>query len=79
MNPLFAEAIRFLDNIIIGPDTFNRILGAVQRWASKEIASAEKRQGVLAELEIIGLELSESIARLGVELAVQYFKTAGRT
>ncbi|GEM_PF-2784445 len=74
MHVLIGYLITQIANILLGPDVFPRILGIVQRWAEKEISSAEKRKGVLAEVEIIGLELTESMARFGVELAVQYFK-----
>lgn len=74
MNLVVAEAIRFLANILLGIVNFERILATVERWADKEIASAEKREGVIAELSVIGIELSESLCRAGVELAVQYRK-----
>lgn len=76
MNLVIAEAIRFSAGIILGSKNFERIVAVVKKWADKEIASAEKRNGVLAELEVIGLELTESLARAGVELAVQYLKKA---
>lgn len=74
MNTLITQAISVLAGLILGSDVFTRIVGTVERWAEKEISSAEKRHGVLNELEIIGLKLSESLARLGVELAVAYLK-----
>lgn len=74
MNTVIAFLIGQLAAAILGSDIFNRIVGTVQRWAEKEIASAEKRHGVLDELEVIGLKLTESSARFGVELAVQYLK-----
>ena len=74
MNVIISQAINLLASVILGSDVFSRILGTVQRWADKEISGAEKRSGVLAELEVIGLELTESLARFGVELAVQYLK-----
>lgn len=74
MHVLVGYLINQVASILLGPDVFPRILGIVQRWAEKEVASAEKRKGVLAEIEIIGLELTESMARFGVELAVQYLK-----
>lgn len=74
VNPVVAWLISQLAAVILGSDVFTRILGVVERWAEKEIKSAEKRHGVLAEMETIGLNLSESLARFGVELAVQYLK-----
>lgn len=74
MNTIVAQAISLIASLILGSEVFARILGAVERWAAKEIASAEKRHGVLDELQVIGLQLTESAARFGVELAVQYLK-----
>lgn len=76
MNIIIQQTISVLAGLILGSDVFARILATVERWAEKEISSAEKRNAVLDKLEIIGLKLTESIARLGVELAVQYLKRA---
>jgi len=76
MNTVIAFLIGQLAAAILGSDIFNRIVGTVERWAEKEISGAEKRHGVLAELEVIGLKVTESAARFGVELAVQYLKKA---
>lgn len=77
-NVILAQAINLIASLLLGSDVFNRILGTVERWAAKEIAGAEKRHGVLNELEIIGLKLTESAARFGIELAVQYLKKVGK-
>lgn len=69
-----AYLISQLAGAILGSDVFSRILGCVERWAEKGITAAEKRHGVLDEIEVIGLKVTESAARLGIELAVQYLK-----
>ena len=46
----------------------------INRWADKEISNAKKRQGVLAEFEVIGLKLTESVANFALEAGVQYLK-----
>jgi len=74
MNTVIAQAISLIASLILGSEVFARVLGTVERWAEKEIASAEKRHGVLDELQVIGLQLTESAARFGIELAVQYLK-----
>jgi len=79
MNIVVQQAISLLASLILGSDTFTRILGVVNRWADKEISAAEKRDGVLDEFEIIGLELSKSVANLGLELAVTYLKNEVKT
>ena len=75
MNTLIAFLIKQLADVVLGSDVFPRIVGAVERWAEKEISGAEKRKGVIDELEVIGLKLTESLANFGVELAVQYIRT----
>jgi len=75
MNTVVAFLIQQLADIVLGSDVFTRIVGAVERWADKEISGAEKRTGVLDELEVIGLKLTKSAANFGVELAVQYIRT----
>ena len=77
-NLILAQAIQFLANLILGSDTFTRVIGVVQRWDAKEVSNAEKRGGVLGEFEIIGLHLTESLSNLGIELAVSYLKFAGK-
>ena len=74
MNPIVLFLLKQVVDIILGSDVFDRVLGAVERWADKEISSLEKKEGVLAELEIIGLTLSKSGANFAVEAAVQYLK-----
>jgi len=78
MNGVIAFLISQLAGAILGGDVFTRILGTVERWAEEEISGAEKRHGVLAELEVIGLKLTESAARFGVELAVQYLQKVAK-
>lgn len=75
MNSFIAFLIKQLASIILGSQVFTRILGAVERWSEKEIDGAEKKEGVLAEVEIIGLKLTNQLANFGIELAVQYLKT----
>jgi len=75
MNTLLTFLIKQLADLVLGSDVFVRIVGCVERWADKEISGAEKRTGVLDELEVIGLKLTKSLANFGVELAVQYIRT----
>jgi hypothetical protein len=77
-NVILAQAINLIASLLLGSDVFNRVLATVERWAEKEIAGAEKRHGVMDELQIIGLKLTESAARFGIELAVQYLKKVGK-
>jgi len=79
MNIVVQQAISLLASLLLGSDTFTRILGVVNRWADKEISSAEKRAGVLDEFEIIGLNTTKSLANLGLELAVAYLQNEVKT
>ena len=74
MNAAIQFAIQALASLVLGSDVFTRVLGAVERWADKEISGEEKKEGVLAELEIIGLNLLKKEANLAVELAVAYLQ-----
>jgi len=74
MNPIVLFLLKQVVDLILGSDVFERVLAAVERWADKEISGLEKKQGVLAELEIIGLNLTKSGANFAVEAAVQYLK-----
>lgn len=73
-NAIVKQVIQMLARLILGSGTFERIIAIVERWADKEIAGAEKRDGVLNEMQVVGLKLSKSVANLGVELAVQLLK-----
>ena len=74
MNTLIPFLLKQIVDIILGSDVFERVLAAVERWADKEISGLEKKQGVLNELEIIGLKLTKSSANFAIEAAVQYLK-----
>lgn len=75
MNIIIAQSIHVLAGLILGSDVFTRVLGAVERWEENQIVGLEKKQGVLAELKIIGLELLEWETNLAIELAVAFLKT----
>lgn len=83
MTIIITQAIQLLASLVLGSNVFPKILGMVQNWAEKEIATlndpnnpnSSRRNGVLKDIEEMGLKLSESAARLGVELAVTYLKT----
>jgi hypothetical protein len=71
---LIQQVIQVVAGLLLGSDVFTRILGVVERWADEKIDGASKRQGVLDELEVIGLTLTKSAANFGIELAVQFLK-----
>lgn len=74
MNSIVLFLLRQVVDLLLGSGIFDRVLATVERWADKEISGLEKKQGVLNELEIIGLNLSKSAANFAVEAAVQALK-----
>lgn len=71
---MIAFLLKQVVGLILGSTIFDRVLGAVNRWADKEISGVEKKEGVLDELQVMGLKLSKSAANFAVEAAVQYLK-----
>lgn len=74
MNIIVVQAIKFLANLILGSGILDRIIPFVEKWSEKQVSGLEKQQGVIKELQVIGLGLSTSLTNLAVELAVQYLK-----
>ena len=80
MNPVVIGLIISLAEAFIGSETFARIEASVLRWEDSSRASADsalsgtdKKAAVLAELELIGLDLAGWAANLLIELAVSKF------
>ena len=63
-------AISILIKFLIGSNMFNVIEASVIEWAKEQLSGKEKRHGVLAEMQRIGIKASEWIVRLAIELAV---------
>lgn len=74
MNGIVAFLLKQVVDMILGNDVIERVAATVQRWDDKEISGLEKKQGVLSELEIIGVKLSSAEANFAVEAAIQYLK-----
>jgi hypothetical protein len=78
MNILVLQAIKILASLLLGSGVFDRVIAVVKDWSDKQIDGAKKREGVLNQLEVIGLGLSASLTNLAVELAVQYLKKVSK-
>ncbi len=76
-NLILQQAIQLIARIILGAGVLDKTLAIVTEWSDKKISGAEKRQGVLDQLQVAGLKLSKSAANLAVELAVQLLNKAG--
>lgn len=77
MNGIVFFLIDQLASILLGSDTFVRIENAVNRWEEKAkdelepvTTGTDKKAAVIAELEILGIELASWLANTAVELAV---------
>jgi len=77
MNTVIAYLLKQVVDMILGAEVLERVAGAVQRWDEKKISGLEKKQGVLDELEIIGLKLTGAAANFAVEAAIQYLRAKG--
>lgn len=74
MNTLTLSVVSMFVKLVLGSELFTRVEAAVERWADKKIAGAEKRKGVLDELEVLGIKAAEWALRLAIELAVGKMK-----
>ena len=74
MNPIIGFLLKQVVDIVLGADVFDRVLGAVERWADKEISSLEKQQGAKAEIEMLGIEVAGQWANWAIETAVALLK-----
>ncbi len=77
MTALATFLITQLASLLIGSDTFSRIEAAVDRWNNKtvedlqhQLNGKDKKEAVLAELLILGINLEGWLANLVIELAV---------
>lgn len=83
MDKLIVHAIGVLAGLIFGHDengisVFDRIVGVVKRWGEKQVPSADKRHGAMADIDKLdGFTISEQLTRLGIELAVRLLKLKG--
>jgi len=66
--------LKLLANLLLGSGVFDTILSLVKKWAGLQVTNAQKREGVLSDLTVAGVQVGENAARLGVELAVNYLK-----
>ena len=74
MGIIIVQAIKLLADLILGSGVLDRVVPWVKKWSEKEVSNLEKREGVIKDLEIIGLNLSVSLTNLAIELAVQLLK-----
>lgn len=76
-NLILKQAIQLVARILLGAGVLDKVLAIVTEWSDKKMSGAEKREGVLDQLQVAGLKLSKSAANLAVELAVQLLTKAG--
>jgi len=71
---IIQNAIILLARMIVGRVNFDQLLGLVTAWEQRQITGAQKRQGVLSDLTVLGVQIAEGTARTGIQLAVEYLK-----
>lgn len=78
---IIKKAIEVLAGLLFGHDAngisvFDRIVGVVERWGEAVMPGSEKRHAAMEEIATLeNVEpMSESLTRLGVELAVRLLK-----
>jgi hypothetical protein len=77
MNTVIAFLLKQVVDMILGSDVLERVAATVQRWDDKQISGLEKKQGVISELEIIGVKLTGAATNFAIEAAIQYLKAKG--
>lgn len=68
------SAIKGLATLLTDKTVFNRVLEAVQTVDNPSTPNNEKRDAVIHQLKIIGLNLVGWILNLSIELAVAYIR-----
>lgn len=75
MNEAIISLISVLANLLLPADTWTRLRAVVERWDDKlvgghKLSGIEKKQGVLDELELLGIHAAQWIANALIDLAV---------
>lgn len=66
--------LRQVAQVILGSDVFDRIEGVIARQEQKAISGLEKQQSALAEIELLGIEITGRMANWAIETAVLLLK-----
>jgi len=59
-------------NLILGSGVFDKIKAAVIEQESKLLSGTEKKNAVVAQLAQIGVDTTNNLINLGIELAVAW-------
>jgi len=70
------SAIKGLATLLTDKTVFNRVLDAVNTVDDPNTPGNEKREAVMKQLKVIGLDLATWLAGLLIELAVSYLRIA---
>lgn len=77
MNSIIVNAaIQTLVAVLGQSDLFVHVQGCVDRWESKALSGLDKKQGVVAELEKIGVQSTGWLVDTLIQLAVTKLKAA---
>jgi hypothetical protein len=67
-----ATVIAIAANLILGSGVFDQIKAAVIAQESKLLSGTEKKNAVVAQLAHIGVDTTNNLINLGIELAVAW-------
>jgi hypothetical protein len=78
VGPIAISILQAFIHVILGSELFARIEAAVDRWAEKDLSHIQerkernhtRREGVILELEALGIHAAEWAIRAAIELAV---------
>ena len=70
------SAIKGLATLLTDKTVFNRVLDAVNTVDDPNTPGNKKREAVMKQLKVIGLDLATWLAGLLIELAVSYLRIA---
>jgi hypothetical protein len=62
--------LKFFITVLLRTKTFSTIEQKVVDWSTKALAGKEKRAGVMGEIQTMLPNVTETVVRLGVEMAV---------
>lgn len=73
-NAVVLQLIKLLAKWLVGSAFFKDALKVVQEWNAKQISGAQKKDGVIVDLEEAGWRVTGRVMNRGIELALAYIE-----
>jgi hypothetical protein len=73
-NAVVLQLIKLLAKWLVGSAFFKDAVKAVQTWNDLKISGAQKKEGVIADLEEQGWRVTGRAMNQGIELALSYIE-----